>query len=197
MNNFELNVALNSWNPEIREIFAEDIKDYSITGKEGLYFIKHSNNRLYVYRGKEEIDRDYCELNRMTVYDLDYNGGPLIGSIKDLSFGFILPTTFNETSINEVILTRLALILKKRGLNASVNRNDILVDNKKVGGSFMKKIGNRYILCIQISFRDYMSHIHKLCTKEMKKIPSYLPSKIISRDELQSEIIKVFTKKRV
>ena len=184
MNNFELNVALDKWNPEIIEVFAEDINDYANTGKEGLYFIKHSNNRLYVYRGKEEIDRDYCELNRMTVYDLDYNGGPLIGSVKDLSFGFILPPTFNETRINEVILTKLALILKKHGLDASVNRNDILVDDKKVGGSFMKKMGNRNILCIQISFRDYIPHIHKLCTKEMKKVPSYIPSEIISKDEL-------------
>ena len=196
MNNYELNKKLNAWNPEVKEIFAEDIMDYANTGKEGLYFINHNNHRLYVYRGNTEIDTEYCELNRMTIYDLHYGGGPLIGSDIDLSFGFILPSDFNDTQISNLILTKIVSILKKYGLKATVSGNDILVNEKKVAGSFIQQFGNRNVWCIQISFRDYMRHIVKLCTKPMKKIPSFIPSDTLAKEQLKEDIIKIFTKER-
>jgi lipoate-protein ligase A len=198
MNIFELNNALQNWNPEIEEVFAEDIADYISTGKEGLYFIKHSNNRLYVYRGNTEIDTEYCDLNNMTIYDLHYGGGPLIGSDRDLSFGFILPEQFDSFLFGFKILDILANLLKSKGLDAKVHGNDILVNGRKVCGTFSKKVGNRYVWCAQISFRSYAKHITKLCPKSLKstKIPSYIPSDIITKDELKESIINAFTKKR-
>ena len=199
MNSYDINRALQEWNPEVREVFAEDIMEYAQTGKEGLYFIKHNNNRLYVYKGNTKVDIDYCDLNNMTIYDLQYGGGPLIGSDRDLSFGFILPSEFNNYLFGFKILDKISKILKSKGLDAKVSGNDILVNGRKVCGTFSKKIGNRYIWCAQISFRSYANHILKLCPKSFKstKIPSYIPSEIISKDELKECIIKEFTKKRV
>jgi lipoate-protein ligase A len=183
--------ALETWKPKVKHIYANEITKAIAEGHEGLYFIEHDNNRLYVYKGNRELDKDYCDLNHMTVYDLEYSGGPLIGSALDLSFGFVLPE--DSINVNKYILATLVEILKEYGLDAHWMGNDLMVDNKKVGGSFIQKVGNRYVWCMQISFRDYSKHIKILCTKPTIKRPSYINPRMLSREQLKAEIIKAFT----
>lgn len=187
---FQYLKTLKSWHPNIYEIYAEDIAEKIAEGKEGLYFIKHHTNNLYVYRGNTEIDLNHCKLNNMTVYELEYGGGPLIGSNIDLSFGFIYPGENPDASM--IALFALADIFKKYGLNAIVSGNDILIDGKKVVGSFIKVDKDKTIWCAQISFRDYSNHIKALCTKPKLKKPGYIKEHQLSRMQLKQDIIKIF-----
>jgi hypothetical protein len=110
MNKPQTITKLKTWKPIVSEIYADEVLELAPQAPEGLYFINQRDNRLYVYRGNLDLDLNYCELNRMHIYNFDYVGGPIIGSEIDLSFGFKLPKGIE--SANGYILQTLVQILR-------------------------------------------------------------------------------------
>ncbi len=182
-------LIFEEWKPNV---FYIDIKDYArtvedafINGKEGIYI--SNGEGVHAYVGDKVFDYDLAkELNVLPV-ELNYVGGTILGSCKDLSIIIVFPRIMDVD--HEFIISNITNIISKYVPNTTYNGNDILVDDKKVSGSMMRQNEVSTIWAAQISFEDYSKYIAKLCYKPPIKKPSYIDSNLITRDDLEHEIL--------
>lgn len=81
--------------------------------------------------------------------------------------------------------------LRAKGLNATLDKNDILVDGYKIAGDIHSTFPNGlryYGICISINMD--LDKLKLYCDKEMKKIPKGLSDYGITRDELMAAIMQ-------
>lgn len=183
MNNF------NNWKPEIYKIpikdYAKVTEDAILYGKYGIY-ISYGEG-IHAYHGNQPIDYDLCKELDVEVVELKYNGGTIIGSADDLSIIIISPEEVGLT--HEFIINKIVEIISQYIPNTTINSNDILVNGEKVSGSMTRTLMGSFVWAAQISFRDYSDYIAKICQKPAIKKPAYIDSSLLTRDQLEKEII--------
>lgn len=161
---------------EIKQIFINDYKnvitDY-ITKKTqdiALYGIipKH-----IVLKGKGEINLNYCYQNNIEVYESVDFGGGIVASPGDIS---LIILKHNGWDIGKELLTFIKDFLIQKGLKATIDSNDIVIDEKyKVASYSSVNLGNNYIYSgFQLSFNVNIDFIRKICLKPSVKIPKGL-----------------------
>lgn len=180
----------NTYKPEVYRVpiteYAEVVEDAVVNGKYGIY-ISYGEG-IHAYHGNLDIDYDLCKELNVEVVELGYNGGTIIGSEKDLSIIIIFPKNVELT--HEIIINKIVAIMSKHIDNVTVSGNDILIKGDKVSGSMMRHFFKTSLWAAQISFNDYSDYINKICNKTQIKKPSYVDSQLLSRDELEEEIVE-------
>ena len=179
----------NNWIPEVYRV---PIKDYAKitenaikTGQYGIY-ISYGNG-IHAYHGNQPIDYRICRKLGVRVVELGYDGGTILGSADDLSIIIVAPI---EAGLNhELIINKYCEIISKYIPNVTIDRNDILVDGNKVCGSMERTIGIVYEWAAQVSFADYSEYISQICNKPPIKTPAYIDSNLLTRDQLEKEIV--------
>lgn len=184
----------NIWIPEIFYIpiekYAETVENAVLTNRYGIYISQGEG--IHVYHGNQPIDRELCKELNMCVVDLNYNGGNIVGSAEDLSIIMIFPEDMGMT--HELIINKIAEIISKYVPLIIVDGNDILIGGDKICGSMNRTICGSYEWAAQISFKDYSEYIEKICDKPQIKKPSYINSDLLTRDQLEAEILAWLTK---
>lgn len=169
--------------------FARETENAILTGKYGIYIPK--GTYIHAYYGTQEIDQALCnELNVIPV-NLRYSGGTIIGSDKDLSILMVLPELAGMS--HETIINKVADLIGKYIPNVTVDGNDILVDGEKVCGSMVRIVCGTFVWAAQISFADYSDYIAQICNKPAVKKPSYIDNTLLTRNQLEDEIIHWLT----
>lgn len=190
MNNI---LKFNEWVPTIYRVPIEDYAKVTenaiLTGQYGIY-ISYGEG-IHAYHGSQPIDYALCEELGVRVVELNYAGGTIIGSADDLSIIMVFPESMGME--HEVIIGKIVEIISKYVPNTTIDRNDILVDGNKVSGSMTRTICGSFVWAAQISFRDYSDYIAKICNKPPVKKPSFIDSKLLTRDTLENEIIDWLT----
>lgn len=146
-----------------------------------------------VYKGKGEIDEEYCQEHNVEVYNsIDYGGG-IVGFEGDIVFIVLKQDGWN---IGEELGALVKDYLVEQGLNTTIANNDVLIDDiYKVASYSSADTGDGFIYtAIQITFNADNEIIRHICKKDSVKIPRGLSYYNINKDELLS-IVKKHTSK--
>lgn len=186
----------NQWEPEVYPIdvrtLTTELEKAVQNEKYGIYISVADG--LYAFHGSDEIDYELCGKLGISVAELYYQGGTIIGSSKDLGIEIVAPSYIGLDA--NYLLKKFYEIISKYIDNVSISGNDILVDGKKVMGSMIRKVGKVFVWAAQISFEDYTDIITQVCNKKSAKIPSYIDSTKLSRDLLYKEVIEWLQKRQ-
>jgi lipoate-protein ligase A len=177
---------LTAWHPDIYALDANDVAENvaeAIKNEKDCIFMCKGEG-IHAFHGNDEINLELCEQLGVKVVELNYRGGTIIGSKEDLSMLIIFP---KEIGMREQDVT--SKFLEAIGPEASYDDNDIMLNGKKIAGITWREFKNISVYTIQVSFKDYTEYINQICKKEAKKIPGYIDSEIITRDELENSII--------
>lgn len=177
------------WFPEVYYVdiaeYAAVTEDAIINGKYGIYISKGEG--IHAYHGSEPIDRELRESLGVRIVDLNYAGGTIIGSAKDLSIIIVFPASIGMN--HPTVINKFCEIIGKYVPNVSRHGNDILIDGMKVSGSMTREVGESFVWAAQVSFDDYTDIIAQVCNKPQYKEPAYIDSALLTRDKLESELI--------
>lgn len=184
----------------IPEVFYIDIAEYAAVTEDaitnGKYGIYISNGEgIHAYHGSEPIDRELCESLGVRVVDLNYAGGTIIGSAKDLSIIIVFPADIGMN--HPTVINKFCEIISKYVPNVSRHGNDILVDGMKVSGSMTRYVGDSFVWAAQVSFDDYSDIIARVCEKPQYKKPAYIDNNLLTRDKLEGELIAWLQKRQL
>lgn len=117
---------------------------------------------------------------KTTIIESQHKGGTII-SFKDNITLF----EFSEHNVDYKPL--ICSYLKEKGINCSIDNNDILCDGFKVAGDMLRNINKTtYLYAIHISINVDINLINKICTKPMDKLPRGLSFYGIKREDILS-----------
>lgn len=181
----------------IEQLKIEDYKQViqnAITNREEclLYAMLPKN---IVYKGKGEIDEEYCQEHDFDVYNsIDFGGG-IVGFEGDLIFVVLKQGGWG---IGEQLGLLVKDYLTNCGLNASIANNDILIDDAyKVASYSSANTGDGFIYtAIQITFNADNEIIRHICKKDSVKIPRGLTYYNIDKDDLLYNILNYIERTR-
>jgi hypothetical protein len=176
-----------TWIPEVyridAEYFAEEVAKAIQNKQYGIYIPIIEG--YVAYHGSDVIDRELCKALGVTIVDLHYTGGTIIGSDKDFAFYILIP---QELSYLNFIDEFYRIISKYVG-NVEVADNDILVNGEKVMGSMERFVDGVIVWASQTSFGEYENLISQNCNKKSSKKPSYINNDALTASKLESEVL--------
>ena len=146
-----------------------------------LLFEKHTVP--FIYLGSDDYNREAVEKYNITTYEGGYLGGTIVGGAGDLSIGIFYPRSIDIR--NKIILEKIVNILQKYNINALIDNNDILVNNKKVLGAATLETANYYGFVAYIGFNDNADLVIEICGEHDKK-PGFLEG--ITAEQLMEEL---------
>lgn len=181
--------TFDEWMPNIYYV---DISEYSAVTEDAIANNKYgvyisTGEGIHAYHGKSPIDYRLCKHLGVRVVELNYDGGIIIGSANDLSIIIVFPASLNMT--HSIMINKIRDIIGKYIPDTTIDRNDILVNGEKVSGSMTRQVGDCFVWAAQISFADYSDYIHLICSKPSIKKPAYIDSNLLTRDNLEAEIL--------
>ena len=141
-----------------------------------------------VYKGKGEIDKEYCQEHNIEIYNSVDFGGGIVGFEGDLVFIILKQDGWN---IGEELGVLVKDYLVDCGLNANIANNDVLIDDiYKVASYSSANTGDGFIYtAIQITFNADNEIIRHICKKDSVKIPRGLTYYNIDKDDLLHNIL--------
>lgn len=136
----------------------------------------------------DTLDRRQCAMEGLPVGRFRYIAGSIVCFPGDIS---VCATERGRTSLGRDLIADFARFLSKRGLNPTMDNNDVMVNGKKVAswGRFSTKNG----MCqndAHFSFRSDEEMIRRVCTKRMEKEPGSLEECGITAQELAEFVEK-------
>ncbi len=180
----------NTWQPEVYYVDVSTLTttlQNAIKNKQYGIFISTSDNS-YAFHGNDEIDYELCEKLNVTPVELYYQGGTIIGGPNDFGIWIFTPTELQFTFYD--FITGFYNILSKYISGIVINKNDFLLDNKKIMGSMSRATLNGYIWAAQFSFTDQTQLIEKLCNKKSDKVPGYIENSKLTKEQFKIEVLK-------
>lgn len=168
------------------ETFKQEIQNAIIHKESNIFYSIIPTN--IVYAGKGDIDLEYCQNNNYLVYNSVDFGKGLVATKGDIVIVVIKENGWEDyKTIAKVTIN----YLKSKGVNAEINSNDIIVDDKyKVASYSSVNIGNNYIYTgFQATFNPNIKDIESICKKKCKRLPKGLSEYKINAQDLLAEIL--------
>ena len=169
----------------MREItnFSDYLKELPnlIANKNETVFV--TSDVISVLKGADELNVEYCNNNNLEIFNTHKFGGTIINFKNDLCIGDYQP---KHNSFGEDILNAIKEYLISKGLNASFEDNDVLIEGKYKVASYMSTFINECLYtAIHISIDVDLEIIKAICTKPMNKIPKGLSDYGITQQEMK------------
>jgi len=153
--------------------------------------IAFENDRLCIITnpmGGSNFNREFVAQNNLEIVPLGVTGGTIVLNKGDVGFGY-LSKDENNTWLAETS-DKIVHFFKSKGLNARRDKNDILVDDKKVSGNGTFLRNGLHLSAIFFAFENSLELIKSICFKQMKKVPTSLSEYGITQADLIGEVIK-------
>lgn len=149
--------------------FEENIKYLpSFIQTDGFKCIVKSNKTICLKGMFSDLNEDVCKANNVQIYNTNHFGGTIVNFKEDLCFAKF--TKGKNIYIREFI-HKLADYLKEKGLNITIDNNDILVDGYKCASFMSVHVKEYFFAAAHISIGMDIDLIKKICNKPMKKTP--------------------------
>ena len=160
-------------------------------GREQLVCGRVDKTLVAVGSSLAEFNNEYCKANNIAVlYSPNpVGGGAVVFSAGDLTFNFIAKDLQSDW-LGE-IQRGICGYLTEKGLSAAIDKNDILIDGKKVSGSSGGVQGGMRIDSLFIAVESSSKLIENICLKKSGKKPVSLREYGITAQEIQDVIIAV------
>ena len=136
---------------------------------------------VFVHK-ERQVDEETCNAMGYEVCEAYYNGGTIIGNKGDMAFAHF-------GSIENGWMMRFVDYflewLKAKGLNATYESNDVLVDGYKVCGMCVTTYGRIDYTAGFLGVNTNLDAIKAICRKPMKKVPKGLSDYGITTEEVE------------
>lgn len=165
--------------------------DYFLRHWEDGIVILHSDNVCAAGTFKDVGNKEFIEANNIEYIYFDTGGGCIVFFPDDLTFAHF--STDCNDNFYDVITEKLKNYLISKGLNASRDTNDILVDGYKVFSTARHNYNQR-VLCtaIHVSINCDAELVNKICLKPMHKKPRGLSEYGITSNEILELIVNEY-----
>jgi lipoate-protein ligase A len=154
---------------------------FLVNQKQGTVFCVHDEKMVLVPKAKV-VNETMCYEMGYKILEEPYSGGVIVSNIGDIwvvDFGEI------KNDFAKRFSSYIIDFLKSKGLEASYQDNDILVDGYKVSGSVVNRYSNITFSAFHLGINTNLEDIKKICTKPMKKIPKGLSEYGITTEEVE------------
>lgn len=157
------------------------IQDFILNKKHGIAYCVHDEKSIFC-TDLNTINEDACVEYGYTVLDTKHTGGVVVVNKGDMSV-----VHFGE--IGNDWMHRFANYLieryKEKGLNATYEDNDVLIDGYKISGLSATPYGHIQYSTIHIGINTNLDHIKQICRKPMNKVPKGLSEYGITTEEVE------------
>lgn len=136
---------------------------------------------------ERQVDKDVCTTMGYEVYEAYYNGGTILGNKGDMAFAHFDSV---ENGWMERFISYFIDWLKAKGLNATYESNDVLVDGYKVCGLCVTRYGRIDYTAGFIGVNTNLDHIKAICKKPMVKVPKGLSEFGITTEEVEEMFLE-------
>lgn len=140
---------------------------------------------------KTQVDEALCDSLGYEIVESYNNAGTIISNEGDVLIGHFYEP---DNGWYDRFITEFLAWLQGKGLNATYERNDILVDGYKVCGMCITRYGRIDYTGGIISMNVNLDHIKAICRKPMKKVPKGLSEYGITTEEVE-QMFSNFCKK--
>lgn len=166
----------------------EDVPVEYIMGKRPafLYTIDCGTSYAFIPFGYE--DDGTIEGKGFEIVSLGYNAehGVILSFDGDLRIYLIIP---HEIDINsDYFLQRIAEYLTENYKTCIVDKNDLMIEGKKVAGAAQISYNNMKMMLFQITFNNNKEIITEVCGTQTKE-PGFIDKNILSPYTLKNEIL--------
>lgn len=152
---------------------------YKKTG--AIYGIAESN---WIIAGvNEQLNESAVKQTGIPVLHLNHEGGCIVVSPGDIDIGLFTERDLGN-KIKDNLIQNLAILLQKKGYTSTIEKNDLMVEGKKVMGFGSRMFSNILYTAIHISINTDIELIKNICTKPMEKIPGKLSDYGITTQEV-------------
>lgn len=162
------------------------IQDYIVNQKHGFAYCVHDVKMCFV-ASADAVNADVCAEYGYTVIDTKHTGGAVVVSEGDVSV-----IHFGEVG-NSVMHDFVMYLLDKykaRGLDATYEDNDVLIDGYKISGVSATVYGGIKYSTIHVGINTDVEQIRAICKKPMQKIPRGLSEYGITTEEIEQMFLE-------
>lgn len=150
------------------------------------------------YGSQNDCDLEYCEEHNIPAYNLRGQAGCIVHPQGNIGIGFVYSVQkYKVFALAYIFLPKLRDYLISKGLNATIDHNDLLVDGYKVGSvdEYQYDVPNAWCYGImQISINQDIEVIEHACKKPMVKIPKALSEYGITTEEIKNWLLETVNK---
>ena len=141
-----------------------------------------ASHRFICAPNRISLNEQLCYDLGYRIYELLYNGGAIVVEPGDLCLAYFgrVGNTFQKDFMNYVVDW-----LRKKNINAEIDRNDILVDGCKCLGIGHKRHGIVDFYTGYIGINPNIDNIKQICEKDMVKQPKGLGDYGITINEVE------------
>ena len=157
------------------------IQSFISNKKHGFAYCTHDRKSVLIAK-PDAVDRTLCAELGYNIMETKHTGGVMVvgeGDVSVIHFGEIGNTAMHEFAVY------LVEQYKNRGLNATFDGNDILIDEYKISGLSATPYGHIQYSTIHIGVNTNLEDIKTICTKPMVKVPKGLSDYGITTDEVE------------
>lgn len=168
----------------------EDRVEANVIRKIPSIFIPTADKTFAWIGERDVLDTALFSEYEIQAYNMRYLGGTIISGPEDFSIAIITPDTIDICST--YYMERICDFLRQYFPDAHYDRNDIMVNDRKVAGTVMRRVDGMLAFAMQVSFVDRTDMINILCPPHGDKIPGCIDSTILNKTVLQNEILSWF-----
>ena len=161
-----------------------------ILGEDDIFFMWQVEPTVIFGRNQlieNEVNVDYCREHGIAFYRRRSGGGCVYADRDNIMFSYITRSDEVQTTFTRYT-SAVAAMLRELGLNASASdRNDVLIDGRKVSGNAFYHIPGRSIVHGTMLFDTDMEHMLHAITPSREKLTSKGVQSVRSRITTLSE----------
>lgn len=141
---------------------------------------------------KNDVNIDIAKQNNIQILHLQNEGGTIVAAPGTVGLAFFTKDFTGHEYRDKVISTVISQ-LKKNGYEPTLDKNDVLINNKKIMSSSSHRYGDLLFTAILFSINTPdINLIKQICTKPMKKIPGDLNDYGITSQDIENIIYDIF-----
>ena len=159
----------------------ETIMDFITKQKYGVAYCKHDVKSILV-SDESAINTEVCAELGYNLMGTKHTGGAVVvadGDVSVIHFGEIGNDWMHRFA--NYLIERY----KERGLDATFDGNDVLIDGYKISGLSATPYGHIQYSTIHIGINTNLDHIKAICRKPMNKVPKGLSEYGITTEEVE------------
>jgi hypothetical protein len=149
------------------------------------------------YGIENDVNFEYCKEHDIPLLDLKRTGGAIVYFAGNVSWADVRPNNYPTFKTPEILfLKKLTAYLIEKGLNATLEDNDIMVDGYKVASGCSINLPptfERTFSSAQICINCDLETIKNICLKPMNKTPKGLSEYGITTEEIEQFVRNYFT----
>lgn len=150
-------------------------------------------DRIVIVAGiKNDVNIDIAKQNNIQILHLQNEGGTIVASPGTVGLAFFTKD-FTGHEYRDKVISAVISKLKEKGYEPIFDKNDVLIEGKKIISSSSRRYGKLLFTAVLFSINTPdINLIKQICTKPMKKIPGDLNVYGITSQDIENIIYDIF-----